>query len=212
MSTSFKLHAFPRSTCTRRVALIAKECNIPYEVVSVDLSKGEHKVASHTAHHPFGQVPYVVFNDNFELYESRAICRHLVTLGTGPKLVPTDPRAVAKFEQAASIEYAQFDPIASVISYEKMVKPRFGQQTNEALVAELVARLEIKLNGYEAILSKQKYLAGDELTLADLFHLPCGMTIFDILELGGFEKRPHLKRWWDELCARPSWQAVKDGA
>jgi glutathione S-transferase len=75
--------------------------------------------------------------------------------------VPTDPRAVAKFEQAASIEYAQFDPIASVISYEKVVKPRFGQQTNEALVAELVARLEIKLNGYEAILSKQKYLAGD---------------------------------------------------
>jgi glutathione S-transferase len=48
-----------------------------------------------------------------------------------------------------------------VISYEKVVKPRFGQQTNEALVAELVARLEIKLNGYEAILSKQKYLAGD---------------------------------------------------
>jgi hypothetical protein len=75
--------------------------------------------------------------------------------------VPTEPRAVAKFEQAASVEYAQFDPIASVIAYEKVFKPRYGQQTNESLVTELVARLEIKLDGYEAILSKQKYLAGD---------------------------------------------------
>ena len=60
MSTSFKLHGFPRSTCTRRVALIAKERNIPYEFVPVDLSKGEHKLESFTAHQPFGQVPYVV--------------------------------------------------------------------------------------------------------------------------------------------------------
>ena len=76
--------------------------------------------------------------------------------------MPTEPRALAKYEQAASVEYAQFDPIVGVIMYEKVAKVRFGQQqTNEALVTELRARLEIKLDGYEAILSKQKYLAGD---------------------------------------------------
>ena len=32
-----------------------------------------------------------------------------------------------------------------------------------------------------------------ELTLADLFHLPQGSTIFD-LRLGSLGKRPHLKR------------------
>jgi glutathione S-transferase len=75
--------------------------------------------------------------------------------------VPTEPRALAKYEQAASVEYAQFDPIISVIAFEKLVKVRMGQQTNEALVTELRARLETKLDGYEAILGKQKYLAGD---------------------------------------------------
>ena len=75
-------------------------------------------------------------------------------------MVPTEPRAVAKYEQACSIEYAQWDPIVSTIAAEKVFKPHFGQ-TNEALVAELIPRLEIKLDGYEAILSKQKYLAGD---------------------------------------------------
>ena len=75
--------------------------------------------------------------------------------------MPTEPRARAKFEQAASIEYAQFDPIASTIASEKVFKPHYGEVTNEALVTELVGRLEIKLDAYEAILSKQKYLAGD---------------------------------------------------
>ena len=75
--------------------------------------------------------------------------------------MPTEPRAVAKYEQAASIEYSQWDPIVSVIAYEKGYKLRFGQETYEALVAGLLPRLEIKLDGYEAILSKQKYLAGD---------------------------------------------------
>ena len=60
MSPSIKLHGVSKSTCTRRVALIAKERNIPYEVVPVDYSKGEHKQASFIAHQPFGQVPYVV--------------------------------------------------------------------------------------------------------------------------------------------------------
>jgi glutathione S-transferase len=75
--------------------------------------------------------------------------------------VPTEPRALAKFEQAASVEYAQFDPVVATISYEKLFKTFSGKQTNETLVTELIARLEIKLDGYEAILSKQKYLTGD---------------------------------------------------
>ena len=42
------------------MAVIAKERNIPYEWIAVDLSKGEHKQPAHLAHHPFGQVPYIV--------------------------------------------------------------------------------------------------------------------------------------------------------
>jgi hypothetical protein len=38
------------------------------------------------------------------------------------------------------------------------------------------------------------FLLLQELTLADLFHLPYGVIIFDNLQLGGLDKRPHLKR------------------
>ncbi|KAI0300725.1 hypothetical protein B0F90DRAFT_1722838 [Multifurca ochricompacta] len=56
---SFKLHGFSLSTCTRRVALVAKERNIPYELVPVDLRLSEQKKPTHVAHQPFGQVPYI---------------------------------------------------------------------------------------------------------------------------------------------------------
>jgi glutathione S-transferase len=100
-------------------------------------------------------------DDGFELFESRAIGRYLATLGSGPELIPIDPKARAKFEQAASIEYAQFDPIAGGIIIERVFKQFRGLPADEQRVKELVSRLESKLDAYEVILGKQKYLAGD---------------------------------------------------
>jgi len=210
LMTAFKLYGYP-TTCTRRVAVIAKEHNIPYEYVQIDLMKAEHKQAGYLEHHPFGQVPYIVLDDGFELYESRAIGRYLATLGSGPELVPTEPKAHAKFELAESIEYGQFDPIAVAIAEERVYKQYRGQVTNEERLKELIAKLENKLDGVDKVLSKQKYLAGDEITLADLFFLPYGGLVFDQLEYGGLEHRPNVQRWWKEISSRPAWQAVKDG-
>ena len=95
------------------------------------------------------------------MYESRAIGRYLATLGSGPELIPTDPKARAKFEQAASIEYSQFDPIGFALYWEKLIKQYMGKTTNEEQVKELITQLETKLDGHEAILGRQKYLAGD---------------------------------------------------
>jgi len=210
---AFKLHGVSISTCTRRVALIAKERNIKYELVAVDFQAGEHKKEPYVQHQPFGEVPYISQDDGFELFESRAIGRYLATLGSGTELIPTEPKACAKFEQAASVEYSQFDPIALQIVWAKGFKLHIGMETDEKHVEALIARLEDKLAGYERILGKQKYLAGDDITLADLYHLPYGSIVFEQLGYGGIlEKYPNFKRWWDDISSRPSWQAVKNGA
>ena len=57
---AFRLYGSQDSTHTRRVAMIAKERNIPYELILVDLAKGEHKHPGHLEHQPFGEVPYIV--------------------------------------------------------------------------------------------------------------------------------------------------------
>ncbi|KAJ3481107.1 hypothetical protein NLI96_g7882 [Meripilus lineatus] len=208
-----RLYGIDFFTCTRRVACILKEYNVPYELVTVDFASKEHKSPAFLEHQPFGQIPYIVDDDGFEIYESRAISRYIANKyrAQGPPLLPesTDVQKLAKFEQAASIESANFHPSAEAITSEK----HLGKTPDEDAVARHLAVLKSKLAAYEVILSKQKYLAGDEITLADLFHLSYGQAItnvgIDVLESGEF---PNVARWWKEISSRPSWQAVKEKA
>lgn len=61
---------------------------------------------------------------------SRAIARYLATKAQASQLIPVASDAdylqkLAKFEVAASIEYSNFDPLASRIAKEAIFKPMF---------------------------------------------------------------------------------------
>lgn len=64
-------------------------------------------------------------DDGFILYESRAIGRYIAEkyADQGPALIPTELKAKAIFEQAASSELANFNPYASQI-WKEVVRPR----------------------------------------------------------------------------------------
>ena len=81
-------------------------------------------------------------------------------------------------------------------------------EPDEAQLAKHAAALDTTLAVYEGILSKTKYLAGDEITLADLFHVPYGMMARDVGYLSTFEKYPHVAKWFDGLMERESWKKV----
>jgi glutathione S-transferase len=51
---------------------------LPYEIILVDLGKGEQKQPAHLAIQPFGQVPVLEDTDGTKIFESRAIIRYLV--------------------------------------------------------------------------------------------------------------------------------------
>jgi glutathione S-transferase len=55
-----RLFGMPISTCTKRVAVVATEIGVPYDLVVVDLTKGEHKAPEYLEKQPFGQLPYIV--------------------------------------------------------------------------------------------------------------------------------------------------------
>lgn len=75
---TIKLYGMEMSTCTRRVRCVLEEMGLPYEIVLVDLAKGEHKQPAHLAIQPFGQVPVLEDTDGTTIFESRAIMRYLV--------------------------------------------------------------------------------------------------------------------------------------
>ncbi|KAG8686990.1 hypothetical protein FRC11_008005 [Ceratobasidium sp. 423] len=82
-----------------------------------------------------------------------------------------------------------------------------GMEPDEILARKCTDTLNSKMEGYERILSKQKFLAGDTFTLADLFHLPHGKHVNDIdPDIFGF--KPSVKRWWDDISSRAAWRAL----
>ncbi|KAG9042341.1 hypothetical protein FS837_010974 [Tulasnella sp. UAMH 9824] len=200
------------SACTQQVLLVLYEKGVEFELKNIDWSTAEHKSEPHLKKQPFGQIPFID-DDGFILFECRAIARYLATkyADQGPKLLPdpSDLKAVALFEQAASIEQSNFDTYACVIAHEKYYNPLQGFPTDEAAYQRNLDILNAKLDGYERILSKQKYLAGDELTLADLWHLPYS-DVAETIAPQLFESHPKFNEWYQGLKARPSWVRVKE--
>jgi glutathione S-transferase len=77
-----------------------------------------------------------------------------------------------------------------------------GLTPNKERFDELIGRLEPKLDVYDKILSKQKYLAGDELTLADLFHIPYAVLL-SAAGSNAVETRPNVARQVHTMCCQP---------
>ncbi|TCD71610.1 hypothetical protein EIP91_007357 [Steccherinum ochraceum] len=213
---TIQIYGFPFSVSVRRVLVALKELDVPYELVNVDVTKGENRAPEVLAVQPFGQIPYLRdTEDDFTLYESRAIARYIVDKydkDGKSGLIPKGLKAAAKFEQAVSVELTKYDPHVMELAFELYVKPSFfKQEPDEAAVTKHRTALEKTLDVYENVLKKQKYLAGDSITLADLFHLPLGTLLiesaqFDILTI---DQRPNVQRWWKDMSSRPAWDVVK---
>ena len=72
-----------------------------------------------------------------------------------------------------------------------------------------MAKLEKVLDVYEEHLSKNKYLAGDFFSMADLSHLPLTDYLVNVAKRGkGVTSRKHVNAWWEDISSRPAWKKV----
>lgn len=83
--------------------------------------------------------------------------------------------------------------------------------TDDEAVKKYATNLDATFSVYDGILAKQAYLAGDEVTLADLYHLPYGKMVKGVGFADLFAKYPNVNRWFDALEARESWKKVSGG-
>ncbi|KAF7346788.1 Glutathione S-transferase [Mycena sanguinolenta] len=192
------------------VALTLAEKQVPFEFVPVDFAAKEHKTEKYMAMHPFGQVP-VIDDDGFVVYESRAICRYIAHkyANRGSNLLPEGLKERALVEQAAAVEYATFHPAVVAIAKEVVYKPRLGLPLDQAAIDEAVKELSAKLDVYEVILGKHRFLGGDEFSLADLCHYGYAPMLADYGIDIMTTKGPNVTRWWNELISRPTWVKLK---
>jgi glutathione S-transferase len=195
-----KIFGHPMSTCTRKVLMTLHENGTPYELTTVDFATGEHKQPAHLARQPFGQLP-ALDDEGFALYESRAMARYLNDKGSG-KLVPTDPKARALMEEWISIETSNFTPHAMKFIYNYT----FQRAQEPAVLEAAGAGLEKALTVMEERLAKSPFLAGSELTLADVCFMPYIEYVMGTPVKDTFAKFPHVTAWWKKISERPAWR------
>ena len=178
------------------------ETNTPHELVVVEFATGEHKKPAHLARQPFGQVPALQDGD-FELYESRAICRYINDKVNGP-LVPHDLRDRARVEQWISVETSNFTgPVMKFVF--KYIFQR--EQTAEALETA-GQQLGTALGIMDKQLAGHPFIAGATFTLADICFMPyieygMGTPAKEI-----FAKHPHVTAWWSKISEKPTWRKI----
>lgn len=198
------------STYVRTVRLVLEEKGAEYRLAEVDILKGEHKTPDHLARHPFGKVP-AFEHDGFALYETDAILRYIAEVFPGTDLVPADARARARMNQALSIIGGYAYPcMIGQIFLQRAVMPMLGNASDEAAITAAVPKAETCLKALEQLIDGNRYLAGDQLSLADLLLAP----VYDYLSRTPEGERllqgtPNLRRWWDEMRTRPTVEKTK---
>lgn len=143
-------------------------------------------------------------SDGTTIYESRAICRYIALKHNknNPAFYPThDPKHFGLVEQWCSVEASNFDPSISGITVEGFFKTVFYKQTlDQAAVDAHRAKAGPMLDIYEAHLAKQKFLTGNHVTMADIFHIPYAFYSYkNTPNADLFEARPHVAAWLNGL-------------
>ncbi|KAJ3996059.1 glutathione S-transferase [Lentinula boryana] len=201
-----RLYGSSRCCSTARIAVVLHEKQIGYELYALQPSDSDAQ-------------PHIVcvFVDDggIILHGCRNVCQYLATRypNQGTRLIPdsNDTRSTELFGQAKFTESQSFEPLARNALYETLMKQQQGFVPTDAIGSSALQELSNLADGYEFILSRQKYLAGDDISLVDLYHLPYGEMLCSVEIDVLMTKSPNVSRWWADISSRPSWLAIRDG-
>ena len=176
----------------RKVSVMLEECAFAYEIVEVNLSKGEQRTAEFSAINPNQKIPAIVDGD-VTLAESGAI---LIYLGekAGKLLEPRYPVL-----QWLMFQMAHVGPMLGQAHHFRLQakeKLRYAIERYEKEAARIYGVLEGRLKD-------APYLAG-EYSIADIATYPWVLRHFNFGV--ALDDYPALKAWADRIGARPAVQ------
>jgi maleylacetoacetate isomerase len=161
------LYDYWRSSAAYRVRIGLNLLGLGYQSVPVDLTKGEHRSATHLARNPQGLVPALDV-DGVMLTQSLAILEYLDEVHQAGFL-PADALGRARVRTLAYAIAMEISPVCnlSVRTYAAQISG--GTVTAEDWVRHFMAP---GLAAVEAMLGDGRYCYGDHVTLADICLVP----------------------------------------
>ncbi|MFZ5558131.1 MAG: glutathione S-transferase N-terminal domain-containing protein [Pseudomonadota bacterium] len=187
----------------RKISIMLEELALPYTVHPVDIGKGGQYRPEFVAINPNSKIPAIVDTEGpdgkpITVFESGAILIYLAE--KAGKLLPSPPRA--RYE---TLEWLMFQMGG--------VGPFFGQAHHflrfaPEKVPYAIGRYSKETRRLYGVLNSRlgaaPYLAAGQYTIADIATYPwVARHEWQQVNLGEF---PNVKRWFDELGARPAVQ------
>lgn len=189
-----------------KVVYAAEELNLNYEIIPVDLTKGETKAPEHLLRHPFGKVPAIEHNGQF-LFESNAILRYMGGLDSTPAF-PVKPIDRAHVDQWMEYFAHQAARWCTTVWYQKCIAPKyFNQPADEKVVTEATTALLEVMPVIDRLLGQNTFLTGEQFTLADIV-AHTGMMGFKDAGIGLADFK-NFTRWFDTVQNRPSFKRAQ---
>lgn len=190
-----KLYRNPKSGHCHRVELMMSFLELPYETVAVDMVNGAHKAPDFLKLNPFGKVP-VIDDSGTILWDSNAILVYLAKrYGADTGWLPEDPVKASGVQRWLSIAAGEIAPGPAAA---RLVHVFGAKLDHEAAVARAHALFTVM----EPILNNSAYLAGDEITLADV----AGYSYIAHAPEGGvsLEPYPAIRAWLERIEGQPN--------
>jgi glutathione S-transferase len=190
---TLRLHGHLLSGHVHRVELFLSLLGLPFEKVTVDLARAEHKQPAFLALNPFGQLP-VIEDGDLVLADSNAILVYLaLTFDANGPWLPRDAIGAARVQRWLSVAAGQLahGPAAARVA---VLFGRPVEQSPRAASARLFALMEQQL-------ATQAFLAAAEPTIADVAlysytaHAPEGGV--------SLAPYPQLRQWLARIEALP---------
>ncbi|GMH04647.1 hypothetical protein Nepgr_006487 [Nepenthes gracilis] len=213
MASPVTVYGPPMSAAVSRVLACLLEKEVKFQLININMSKGQHKSPDFLKMQPFGQVP--AFRDeSISLFESRAICRYVTEKYANQGniiLFGTNPSEKASIDQWLEAESQSFNPPTSTLVFQLAFAPRMKIKQDEGAIKQSKEKLAKVLDVYNGRLASSRFLASEEFSLADLSHLPNAQYLVNGTEVEElFLVRENVRRWWKEISSRESWKKVID--
>jgi glutathione S-transferase len=197
-----KLYDFKSSPNCQRVKVVLAEKNLPYDIISIDLRKGEQKKPEYLKLNPYGKVP-VLMDDSTVLYESCIINEYLNEKYPTPPLMPADFGKRAQVRILIDYGMAHLDG-----PYQKLRMELMKERTAQDPLVVDAAKSDLRnlLQHLESEIGDRPYLCGD-------FSLVDAALIPRFIRLEGFgvlpdSSLPRLGKYLQRMKERPSVRVI----
>jgi glutathione S-transferase len=195
-----QLVGFPPSTFCQTAALALAEKGVEFTLQVPDFAD-----PAYLEMHPFKRVP-VLLHGSVRLYEALAIALYVDGAFDGPLLQPSDRLARCKMFQWIS-SYLDYG-VNSILKFsvmERFQKMIRHETPDEEIIKRNLPRMHRFCDILEHDLSVSEYVAGNELSVADLFLIPPMIYFANTPEgRAAVAERPGVERWLGCVRHRPT--------